>query len=109
MREVADDEARLAFAQRVQQREESLAVVELADGVEHENVIERPLQRGDGRSILGVAGTNVRCGWRARACAIIAGLKSTPTPDDGLSAASVSPMPQPISRTRAPSGIKKRK
>ena len=33
-------------------------------------------------------------------------LRSTPTPNDGLSAANSSPVEQPSSRTRAPSGIK---
>ena len=48
-------------------------------------------------------------GWRAFAASMVAGLRSMPTPRAGFSAASVSPTPQPISSTVAPSGIRKRR
>src|SRR5262245_32924440 len=49
---------------------------------------------------------NVRPGCAWRACAIMPALKSTPTPNDGLSAARRSPVPHPSSSTRAPSGMR---
>ena len=50
-----------------------------------------------------------RSGCRRSASAIIAGLKSMPSPWLGLRPASTSPVPQPISRTRSPSGMRKRR
>ena len=52
---------------------------------------------------------NSNPGWRCRARSTIAGLRSMPTPRDGCRKASVSPVPQPTSRTEAPSGTRKRR
>src|SRR5215469_9260064 len=66
---------------------------------------------GPGRPAI-VAGSSVSpttkssVGCAARARAIIGSEISTPTPFSGFSAASSPPVPQPISNTRNPSGIR---
>ena len=55
MREMADDEPRLARAQRVQRLEHALTVVERAERVDHHDDVERSRQRANERRILDVA------------------------------------------------------
>ncbi len=55
MREMADDEPRLARAQGVQALEHGLAIVERAERVDHHDDVEWSGQRSDEGGVLDVA------------------------------------------------------
>ena len=55
MREVTDHQPRIPRAQRMQLRDELLTILQRADRIEDEDVVERALQRFQRRGVFGIA------------------------------------------------------
>ena len=59
---IGDDEARLGIAQRMQLRQRLLEIIQEPDGVGHDDVVERSLERSNEGGVLDIAGDELERG-----------------------------------------------